>query len=94
MLNPTNLYEVFVQATHLEARGKHSTDEKSDSFLEFEGKGKGKFNGKGKKNGSIKIEKEKLTCKNCSENGHDEYHCWQLHLELNPNKLKTKEKEK
>ena len=34
MLNPTNLDEVFIQATHLEERGKHSVDEKSDSFLE------------------------------------------------------------
>ena len=38
MFNPTNLDEVFVQATHLEARGKHSANEKSDSFLEYEGK--------------------------------------------------------
>ena len=55
--NPTNLDKVCVQAIHLEARGKHSADEKSDSFLEYEGKGKGKFNGKGKKIGSIRIEK-------------------------------------
>ena len=38
MFNPTNLDEVCVQATHLEARGKHSVDEKSYSFLEYEGK--------------------------------------------------------
>ena len=93
MFNPTNLDEVCVQATHLEARGKHSADEKSDSFLEYDGKGKGKFNGKGKKNESIKLEKEKLTCKHCLKNGHDEDHCWQLHPELKPNKLKTKEGE-
>ena len=40
MFNPTNLDEVCVQATHLEARGKKNIDEKSDS----EGKGKGNFN--------------------------------------------------
>lgn len=28
------------------------------------------------------------------KNGHDEGHCWKLHLELKPNKLKNKEKEK
>ena len=94
MVNPTNLDEVCVQATHLEARGKHSANEKSDSFLEYEGKRKGKLNGRGKKNGSIKIKKEKLTCKHYQKNGHDEDHCWQLHLELKRNKLKTKENEK
>ena len=57
IFNPTNLDEVWVQATHLEARGKHSVDEKSDSFLEYEGKGKGKFNGKGNINASIKLQK-------------------------------------
>ena len=55
MFNTTKLDEVFIQTTHLEERGKHSADEKSDSFLEYEGKGKGKFNGRGKKNISIKI---------------------------------------
>ena len=28
------------------------------------------------------------------KNGHDEDHCWQLHPELKPNKLKAKEKRK
>ena len=31
MFNPTNIDEVFFQATHLEARGKHNIDEKSES---------------------------------------------------------------
>lgn len=61
MFNPTNLDEFFVQATHLEARGKHVSDEKSESSLEIGEKGKGKFKGKGKKNAYIKREKEKLT---------------------------------
>ena len=90
MFNPTNLDEVCVQATHLEARGKRNIDEKSDD----EGKGKGKFYGRGKRNSSVKREKEKLTCKYFLNNGHDEDHCWQLHPELKPNKLKAKEKEK
>ena len=46
MFNPTNIDEVCVQATHLEARGTQNIDEKSDS----EGKGKGKFYGRGKRN--------------------------------------------
>ena len=51
MFNPSNLDEVCVQATHLEARGKQNIEEKGES----EGKGKekgGKW--KGKKNSSIK----------------------------------------
>ena len=68
MFNPTNLDEVCVQATHLEERGKESIDEKSDNFLEYEGKVNGNFNGRGKRNSSIKKEKEKLTCKHCSNN--------------------------
>ena len=42
MFNPTNIDEVCVQATHLEARGKHNIDEKSNS----EGKGMGNFYGR------------------------------------------------
>ena len=32
MFNPTNLDEVFVEAIHIETRGKHSAYEKSDSL--------------------------------------------------------------
>ena len=94
MFNPTNIDEVCVQATHLETRGKQSVDEKSDSFLEYESKGKGNFNRRWRKNGSIKIKKEKLIYKFFLNNGHDEDHWWQLHPELKPNKLKAKEKGK
>ena len=70
MFNPVNIDEVCVKATHLEARGKHNIDEKSES----EGKGKGKFYGRRKINNSVKGEKEKITCKNFSKTGHDEDH--------------------
>ena len=75
MFNPTNFYEVCVQDTHLEERGKSISDDKSESSLETREKGKGRFKGKGKKNACIKMEKEKLTCKHCFKNGHDEDHC-------------------
>ena len=88
MFNPTKIDEAFVQATHLQARGKQNIDDKSES----EGKGKGKFYGRGKRNSFVKIQKEKITCKNCSKTGHDKDHCWQLHPELKPNRLKAKEK--
>ena len=68
MFNPTDIDEVSVKATHLEARGKHNINKKRKS----EGKGKGMFYGRGKRNSSVKREKEKLTCKQflC----HDEDH--------------------
>ena len=90
MIKPSNLDEVCVQAMHLDARGKN-IEEKGES----EGKGKekgGKW--KGKKNASIKKEKEKPTCKNCSKTGHDEDQYWQLRRELKPDRLNAKEKGK
>ena len=44
MFNPTSLDEVCVQATHLEARGKHVSDETSENT--FESRQKGKVQGK------------------------------------------------
>ena len=70
--------------------GKKNIDEKSDS----EGKGKGKFYGRGKRNSYVKREKEKLTCKHCLKNDHDEDHLWQLHPQLKTNKLKDREEGK
>ena len=59
MFNPTKSDDVCVQATNLEAIWKQSVDEKSDSFLEYDGKGKVKFNGRGKRNSSIKKERKR-----------------------------------
>jgi hypothetical protein len=55
-------------------------------------KGKRKFEGNGKKNASVKKEREKLSCKHCSKDGHDEDHCWKLHPEKRPKKFNNKEK--
>ena len=74
MFNPNNLDEVCVQAMHLEARGKIFFEEGSRN-KPFKGKGKekgGKW--KGKKNSSVEQEGEKITCKHCSKEGHDEAH--------------------
>ena len=57
MFNPTNLDEVCVQETHLEARGKNVSKETSKNSFESRDKGKGKFKGKGKKYASIKKER-------------------------------------
>ena len=93
MLNPTILDEVCVQATHLEARGKNITDEGRKK--PFKGKNKEKTSkGKGKNNTSLKKEGEKLVCKHCSKEGHDENHCWKLHPEMRPKKYNNKGKQK
>ena len=68
---------------------------KEGSKNPFKGKRKEKgFKGKGKKNASIKKEGEKLTCKHCSKEGHDEAHCWKLHPEMKPKKFNNKGKQK
>ena len=46
------------------------------------------------KNASIKKEGEKLICKHCSKEGHDEAHCWKLHPEMKPKKFNNKGKQK
>ena len=93
MFNPTNLDEVCVQVTHLEARDKNFPQETSKKPSKYGDKGKGKFRGKGNKNATIKKEWEKLTCKHCSKGVHDEDHCWKLHPELRPKKLNNKGKQ-
>ena len=94
MFNPTKLDEVCLHATHLEARGKNFPQEGSKTPFKSGDKGKGKFKGKGKKNDSVKKEGEKLTCKHCSKEDHDEDHCWKLHSEMRSKNFNNKEKEK
>ena len=94
MFNPTTLYEVFVQETHIEARGEKNPQEGSKKPFTSGEKGKKKVKGKGKKNESVKKEGEKLACKYCSKYGHDEAHCWKLHPEMKPKKFNNKGKQK
>ena len=90
MFNPTSLDEVCVQATDLEARGKNITDEGRKK--PFTGKNKERTSkGIGKKNASVKKEGEKLVCKHCSKECHDENHCWKLHPEKRPKHKKERE---
>lgn len=93
MFNPTNLEDVCVQATYLEARGKNVQEEgKKKPFQSGEKGNKSKRNLK--KNAFVKKEGERPMCKNCSKEGHDEAHCWKLHPELRPKKFNNKGKEK
>jgi hypothetical protein len=84
MFNPTNLDEVCVQATHLEARGNKDTHEGFKKMFSQGDKGKNHFKGKRRKNATVKKEGEKFTCKHCSKEGHDEDHYWKLHPERRP----------
>ena len=93
MFNPTSLDEVCVQATHLETIGKNTSEEGRKKPF----KGKNKENtskGKNKKNASVKKVAEKVTCKHCSKEGHDENHCWKLHPENKPKYYNNKGKQK
>ena len=93
MFNPSNLDDVCVQATHLEARGKHDNDYFMKKSFEFDKKDKSKD--KGKKTATITKEGEKPTCSHCQK-GHDVSKCWKLHPELRPKKYggnKNKDKD-
>jgi hypothetical protein len=84
MFNPTNLDEVSVQATHLESDRRNGQDNFSmESVQPKEGKNKGKE--KLKRTATVKKDDEKPSCSHCKKKGHDDDHCWKLHLELKPN---------
>ena len=59
MFNPSNLDEVCVQDTHLEARRRNEPQEGINKSFNGD-KGKRKFEGNGKKNDSVKKERQKL----------------------------------
>jgi hypothetical protein len=85
MFNSTNVDEVSVQATHLEAsKGNHVVEDVLVEPHEFEEKLKEK--GKSKKTATMKKdEKKNPICSHCEKKRHDEKHCWKLYP-----KLKTK----
>eukprot|EP00253_Pinus_taeda_P026466 PITA_26466 len=91
MFNPTRLDDVSVQATHLKARGKNVTPDVGKSSKSFENKNKGKKKLKWKERKTNTIKKDKPSCTHCKKEGHDEAHCWSLHLELKPKKFGGKE---
>jgi hypothetical protein len=94
MFNPSNLDEVCVQATHLEARGRNETHEGNKKPFIHGDKGKRKFKGNSKKNDTVKKERENFTCKHCLKDGHDEYHCWKLNPQRKPKTFGNKGKSK
>jgi hypothetical protein len=78
MFKTTNIDEVSVQATRIEAsKGKHIFEGKNlDKF-----KKKSKEKWKSKKSAIVKKDEEKPTCPHCKRKGHEEEQCWKLHLE-------------
>jgi hypothetical protein len=79
MFGTTNLDEVFVQATYVEV-GKTGVGVPGELSSRKEDKRKGN----GKKANSATRREERLSCKHCKKEGHDDVHCWQLHPEKRP----------
>lgn len=79
MFSSTNLDEVVVQETYIEA-GKLGVGISSESIARMESKGKGKV----KKVNFTKKEVENLSFKHCKKEVYDEDHCWQFHPEMKP----------
>jgi hypothetical protein len=87
MFGPTNLDEVFVQATYIEV-GKTGVGVSEESSSRKEDKRK--WNDK--KSNAVTRKEEKPSCKHCKKEGHDEDHCWKLHLEKRPKWFKEKKR--
>jgi hypothetical protein len=85
MFGPTNLDEVSFQATYIEA-GKTRGGVSGESSSRKEDKRKGN----GKKENSATRREEKLSCKHCKKEGHDDDHCWKLHPEKRPKWFKER----
>jgi hypothetical protein len=79
MFGSTNLDEVFVQATYIEA-GKTCVGVSGE--LSSRKEDKRKWNGK--KETSVARKEEKPSCKHCKKEGHDEELCWKLHPKKRP----------
>ena len=89
MLNPTNLDEVCVQATHIESKGKSVHDFSSaKSSQEKENKAKGK----GKHATTMRKGEERPTCSHCQKQGKEEAKCWKLHPESKPKWFKDQKR--
>jgi len=90
--NPTILDEVCVQAAHLENRGNHVQEDptkKPTNLPQFFFK---KFKRKDEKTTTIKREEGNPSCTHYKKSGHDDEHCWKLHLEKRPKQFGGKGK--
>jgi hypothetical protein len=85
IFGPTNLDEVSIQVMYIE-EGKTRVSVSRESSSKKDGKGEGN----GKKANSTIVKEEKLSCKNCKKEGHDDDHCRKLHLEKRPKWFKER----
>eukprot|EP00253_Pinus_taeda_P010341 PITA_10341 len=92
MFNPTNIDEVSVQATHLEARRKNRNLKVGGSSQPTASKNKEKRKHKWKARKANTAQKSKSSCTHCKKDGHDDENCWILHSELRPKKFEGKKK--
>jgi hypothetical protein len=86
MFGPTNLDEVSVQATYIEAVKAGVSGESSSSRKED----KTKRHGNGKNANAVSKKEGNPYCKHCKKEVHDEDRCWQLHPEKRPKWFKEK----
>jgi hypothetical protein len=86
MFGPTNLDEVSVQATYIEAGKAGVSGESSSSRKED----KRKRHGNGKNANAVTKKEGNPSCKQCKKEGHDEDRCWQFHPEKRPKWFKEK----
>eukprot|EP00253_Pinus_taeda_P033537 PITA_33537 len=82
MFNPTSIDEVFVQATHLEARGKNGNPEVGGPSQPTVSKSKEKRKQNWKARKANTAQQGKASCTHSKKEGHDDEHCWILHPEL------------
>jgi hypothetical protein len=80
MFGPTNLDKVYIQDTYIEA-GKTWVGVISS---------RNRTKGSEAEANPVARKEEKLSCKHCKKEGHDEDHCWKLHLEKRPKWLKER----
>lgn len=92
MFNPTSIDEVSIHATHLEARRKSGNPEVGRSSKPITSKNKEKRKQKWKEKKANTAQKSKSSCTHCKKDGHDDEHCWILHLALKPKKFEGKKK--
>jgi hypothetical protein len=81
LFNPTSLDKVCVQSTHLENRGNHVQEYSTKKPSNLPHNKFNKFKGKEKNTTTVKREEGKPYCTHCKKSGHDDEHCWKLHLE-------------
>jgi hypothetical protein len=94
LFNPTNIYEVCVQTTHLENKGKHVREDPTKKPFNLPHKPFEEFKRKENKNSTMTRERGKPSCTHCKKSGHDDEHCWKMHSEKRPNQFGGKGKTK